>query len=79
MIVVAGCDSKPKADEIVPIEQVPASVIEVARRTLPGYKFEIVYKMKVDGKDAFEVRGKDRRGKVREVEVSATGEVLAIE
>ena len=33
----------------------------------------------VDGKDAYEVRGKDKRGKVREVEVSATGEVLAIE
>ena len=31
------------------------------------------------GTAPYEVRGKDRRGKVREVEVSATGEVLAIE
>jgi hypothetical protein len=35
--------------------------------------------MKIDGKDAFEVRGKDKKGKVREVEVSATGEVLGVE
>jgi hypothetical protein len=34
---------------------------------------------KIQGKDAYEVRGKDKRGKVREVEVSADGEVLAIE
>ena len=79
MIVVAGCTSEPKSDDIVPIEQVPANVMEVARKQLPGYTFDTVYKMKIDGKDAYEVRGKDKRGKVREVEVSATGEVIAIE
>ena len=79
VIATAGCESEPKSDDIVPIEQVPANVMEVARKQLPGYTFDTVYKMKIDGKDAYEVRGKDRRGKVREVEVSATGEVIAIE
>jgi hypothetical protein len=79
MVVVVGCENEPKSDDIVPIEQVPANVMEVARKQLPGYTFDTVYKMKVDGKDAYEVRGKDKRGKVREVEVSATGEVIAIE
>jgi hypothetical protein len=75
-----GCASSPPgSDPIVPIEQVPANVMEVARKQLPGYTFDTAYKMKIDGKDAYEVRGKDKRGKVREVEVSATGEVLAIE
>jgi uncharacterized membrane protein YkoI len=78
-LLLLGCESEPKADQIVPIEQVPQKVMEVARRELPGYTFDTVYKMKIDGKDAYEVRGKDKRGKVREVEVSATGEVLAIE
>jgi uncharacterized membrane protein YkoI len=78
-IVFAGCEGQPKSDDIVPIEQVPAIVMDVARKQLPGYTFDTVYKMKVDGKDAYEVRGKDNRGKVREVEVSATGEVLAVE
>ena len=78
-MILVGCENEPKSDDIVPIEQVPANVMEVARKQLPGYTFDTVYKMKVDGKDAYEVRGKDKRGKVREVEVSATGEVIAIE
>ena len=79
VIATAGCESEPKSDDIVPIEQVPANVLEVARKQLPRYTFDTVYKMKIDGKDAYEVRGKDKRGKVREVEVSATGEVIAVE
>jgi len=80
LIFAVGCaSSPPQSDDIVPIDQVPANVMEVARKQLPGYTFDTAYKMKIDGKDAYEVRGKDRRGKVREVEVSATGEVLAIE
>jgi uncharacterized membrane protein YkoI len=76
---VAGCESEPKSDDLVPIDQVPANVMEVARTQLPGFTFDTAYKMKIDGKDAYEVRGKDKRGKVREVEVRATGEVIAIE
>jgi uncharacterized membrane protein YkoI len=80
LLFALGCArSSPQSDPIVPIEQVPANVMEVARKQLPGFTFDTAYKMKIDGKDAYEVRGKDKRGKVREVEVSATGEVLAIE
>jgi hypothetical protein len=80
MIFASGCEkSQPPGDDLVPIEQVPPKVMEVARQQLPGFTFDTVYKMKVDGKEAYEVRGKDKRGKVREVEVSATGEVLAVE
>ncbi len=72
LIVAFGCGSHPpKSDDLVPIDQVPAHVMEVARKQLPGYTFDTAYKMKIDGKDAYEVRGKDKRGKVREVEVSA--------
>jgi hypothetical protein len=75
-----GCGSTPpKGDPIVPIEQVPPKVMDVARKELPGFTVDTVYKMKIEGKDAFEVRGKDKRGKVREVEVSADGAVIAIE
>ena len=80
MILALGCDSQPKGDEIVPIDRVPAPVMKSAREKLPGYTFETTaYKMTIDGKEAYEVRGKYKRGKVREVEVSATGEVLAVE
>jgi uncharacterized membrane protein YkoI len=79
LLLAAGCESEPKSDAIVPIDQVPPGVMESARKQLPGFTFDTVYKMKIDGKDAYEVRGKDKKGKVREVEVSATGEVLGVE
>jgi hypothetical protein len=75
-----GCGgSPPLSDPVVPIEQVPPKVMEVAKKQLPGFTLDTVYKMKIEGKDAYEVRGKDKRGKVREVEVSADGEVIAVE
>jgi hypothetical protein len=75
-----GCGgTQPKSDPVVPIEEVPPKVMDVARKQLPGFTFDTVYKMKIEGKDAYEVRGKDKRGKVREVEVSADGEVIAVE
>ena len=75
-----GCGgTPPESDPVVPIEEVPPKVMDVARKELPGFTFDTVYKMKIEGKDAYEVRGKDRRGKVREVEVSADGEVIAVE
>jgi hypothetical protein len=79
LLLALGCGGKPQSDEVVPLDKVPAPVMDAARKTLPGLKFDTAYKMKVRGKDAYEVRGKDKRGKVREVEVSTTGEVLEIE
>jgi hypothetical protein len=80
LLFAIGCSgSPPQSDPIVPIEQVPITVMDVARKQLPGFSFDTVYKMKINGRDAYEVRGKDKRGKVREVEVSADGEVIALE
>jgi hypothetical protein len=80
LVLVTGCgEERPRPDPIVPIEQVPAPVVEAAKKALPGYTFHTIYQMKVDGKDAYELKGKNKQGKSREVEVSATGEVLAIE
>jgi hypothetical protein len=78
-IGAAGCEKEPTSDEMIPIESVPPNVMEAARTHLPGLTFDTAYKIKVQGKDAYEVRGKDKRGKIREVEVSATGEFIAIE
>lgn len=79
LVLAPGCEREPTADQIVPLEQVPPKVMEAARKELPSYTFGTAYKMKIEGKDAYEIRGKDKRGKVREVEVSATGEVLGVE
>ncbi len=79
LALLAGCGEAPKSDPVVPIDQVPANLMEIARKQLPGYTFDTVYKMTIDGKEAYEIRGKNKQGKVREVEISTTGEVLAIE
>lgn len=80
LALVSGCgEGKPDGDEVVPIASIPVNLMEIAKKELPGINFTEAFKMKVDGKDAFEIRGKDKRGKVREIELSLTGEVLEIE
>jgi len=45
-------------------------------KQLPDVKFEQAIK-RTDG--TYEVRGRDKAGRVRDVELSATGEVIAVE
>ncbi len=78
-IALAGCGSKPKPDEIVPMDKLPVVVREAAEKALPDVKFQHAVKIQVDGKTAYEVRGKSPKGKIREAEVSETGELLETE
>ena len=73
--LLAGCGSAPK-DQLVPLEQVPENVIAAARKALPDVTFDQALQ-RSDGR--YEVRGKDKQGKVRDIDLSATGEILEIE
>ena len=80
LLAALGCDGgEPEPAHSVPIDQVPPRLMEVARKQLPGLNFDRAYKIEVNGKDAYEIRGKDSRGKIREVEVSQDGEVIEVE
>jgi len=80
LLSVLGCGGEEHKDaQSVPIDQVPPKLMEVARKQLPGLNFDRAYKIDVNGKDAYEIRGKDNRGKIREVEVSQDGEVIEVE
>ncbi|MFI5456091.1 MAG: hypothetical protein ACHRXM_11640 [Isosphaerales bacterium] len=80
MLAVAwGCGDSVERAEPVELDEVPAEVKAAATKALPGIKFDRAQKIKIKGQDAYEVRGKDKRGKIREVEVSATGEVVGVE
>ena len=72
---VAGCESGAK-DELIPLEKLPDGLLKTAQEKLPEVQFENALKR---GDGSYEVRGKDPKGKVRDVEMSATGEVLEIE
>lgn len=71
----SGC-SKPAAAQIVPLDQVPAPLLARAKEELPDVTFEQAIRRKDGG---LEIRGKDKKGKVRDVEFSASGEVDEVE
>jgi hypothetical protein len=60
---------------MVPIDKVPETVMKTAQEKLPDVKFETAWK---EG-EAYEVRGKSKDGKVRDVRVSPEGKVLEVD
>jgi hypothetical protein len=75
LMAVVGCGG----DEPVPLEKVPAPVLQAAEKALPGLKFQKAYKGQYKGEVAYEVQGKTKTGEVREVEVTGSGKVFNIE
>jgi hypothetical protein len=79
LLVLSGCGSKPPMDTSVPISEVAPELVQVAEKTLPGVKFERARKKMVKGEEVYEIRGKLPNGKIKEVEVNAAGQVIAVE
>ena len=79
LAVWSGCGEKPETIETVSLEKLPPGALKTAEKTLPGVKFELARKIKIDGKPAYEIRGKNKEGKIREVEVDEQGKVLEVE
>ena len=73
--LVAGCGTDPR-EKPVPVEAVPAPVLEAAREKLPGVEFTRALQR---SPDRYEVRGTDRTGKVHTINLTAAGEVLEVE
>lgn len=69
----AGGGSK---SEAVPLDQVPEPLLKTAKEKLPEVKFDHARRL-CNGN--YEIRGKARNGKVREVEMKPSGEVVEIE
>jgi hypothetical protein len=62
--------------EVIPLTDVPPAAMEVAKKELPGVTFDKAWKKK-DG--SYEVSGKDKTGKIREIDVKADGTIIEIE
>ena len=75
LCVAAGCSKAQKAQPMV-FEDVPESIRQTASETLPDVKFDQALR-RADG--GYEVRGKDKDGKVRDVEFAADGSVIEVE
>jgi hypothetical protein len=57
----------------LPIDKVPANVLKTAQAKFLDVKFDTAWKL---SSGAIEVRGKNKIGKVHEVEMSASGEIV---
>ena len=79
-LLAVGCGEEIERGEAVPFDKLPAGAMDVAKKSLPDVKFDLARKAKYKGQNAIEIRGKDKAGKIREVEVDATtGKLLEIE
>jgi hypothetical protein len=74
-----GCGEQGERPLALPLDRVPAQVKDSAIKALPQVKFDSAWKSTYHGQPVYEVRGKDKSGKIREVEVTPDGKVLEIE
>ncbi len=76
LMFLVGCAEDRSKYAVIPVEDVPEPAMKTAKEKLPDVKFEQAWK-KPDGN--YEIRGKDGKGKVREIELTAEGKVIEIE
>jgi len=75
--ILMGCGSIGEGPKVqVKMEEVPQAALKTAQDKLPGMVFTEAF-LKKDG--TYEVRGKTKTGKVREVEVKADGTFVELE
>ena len=76
VLLLCGCGPDRSGAGLVPLDQLPPGYLDTAKKTIPGVKFDTVWKLKNGN---YEIQGKDKNGKRREVELSSSGEVVEIE
>ncbi len=76
LLLLSGCGESHSPSANVPIDQIPEPVIKVAKEKLPNVNFEQAWKTRSGN---YEVRGKAKDGKVRDIQVSPSGEVIEID
>ena len=74
--LAAGCGEDRGKFENVPLEKVPEPVMKSAKGALPDVTFDQSWK-KPNGN--YEVRGKTKTGKVRDVQVTPDGTVVEVD
>jgi hypothetical protein len=75
LLLAAGCGQTKKKEPLA-LEQIPEEVMKVAREKLPDVKFDRAAR---EANGDYELVGKDKKGKVREIDISPAGQVTQIE
>ena len=80
MLAACGCgERKHEAEDAVALEQVPRAAMKAAEKELPGVTFDAAWKEAEGGQTSYEIRGKTKQGKVRDVKVTADGKVMEVD
>ena len=72
----AGCGKGRQELTTLRLEDVPPDLMKIAKEQLPGVEFDTVWK-KPSG--TFEIRGKAKNGKIREVDIRPDGTIEEVE
>lgn len=77
-VLFCGCSkAEKKVDEtVVSLTDIPEPAMQAAKAKLPGVTFDTAWKTE---SGAYEIRGKTKEGKIRDLQVTATGEVLEVD
>jgi hypothetical protein len=74
LLLCVGCGESHEVS--VPLGQVPEPVMKSAKEKLPGVEFEQAWKTHSGN---YEVRGKMKNGKIRDVQVKPDGTVVEVD
>ncbi len=74
VVTLSGCAKSSSTP--VPLDQVPESLMKISHEKLPDVTFDRAV-IKANG--IYEISGKDKKGKVRDVEMTAAGVVTEVE
>jgi hypothetical protein len=79
--LLLGCegDRRPAPMNRLTIDKLPPAALKAAKAKLPDVAFEEAWKVDEGGREAFEVRGTNPRGKTRDIRVTADGKILEID
>jgi hypothetical protein len=76
LLGLIGCGGESGARENITLDQVPENVMKVAKDNLKDVTFDKAWRKK---NGEYEVSGKDKKGKVREIDIKPDGTVTEIE
>ena len=73
---LAGCGEKKAQKTPMELKDVPPEIMKVANEKLPGVKFDAAWR---EPNGSYEVRGKDKSGKTREIDIKPDGTVEEVQ
>ena len=75
-LTLTGCGGKKGQKTPMDLKDVPPEIMKVAKEKLPGVTFDSAWR---EANGSFEVRGKTKTGKVREIDIAPDGTVTELD